>query len=61
MVNVFTKDLKTTITCKNCKAEIPKQSLDCSECGAKNTFPEFVAAIIVGTLGILAMYALYQF
>jgi hypothetical protein len=61
MENTFTKELKHTITCNNCKAEIPRQSMICKECGAKNTYPEFLAAIITGGLGILAMYALYQF
>ena len=61
MANVFTKELKSTITCKHCKAETPRESLNCTSCGAKNTFPEFMAALIVGSLGVLAMYALYQF
>jgi ribosomal protein L40E len=61
MENAFTKELNSRATCKNCKAEIPKQSLTCNQCGTKNTYPEFVAALIVGVLGVLAMYALYQF
>lgn len=61
MENVFTKQLKVTTTCKSCKAEMPKDNLVCHECGAKNTYPEFVAALIVGGLGALAMYVLYHF
>jgi hypothetical protein len=61
MENTFTKELKRTTACNSCKAEIPKQSLVCKECGAKNTYPEFLAAIIIAGLGILALSALYQF
>jgi hypothetical protein len=61
MENAFTKELKSTTTCKHCRAEIPKHSLVCNECGAKNTHPEFLAALIATGLGIMALYALYQF
>jgi hypothetical protein len=61
MENSFTKELKSTTNCKACKAEILKQSLNCTECGAKNTYPEFLAALIIGGLGALALYSLYQF
>jgi hypothetical protein len=61
MGNVFTKQLKFTTTCKNCKAEMLKDSLACQECGAKNSYPEFLAALIVGGMGALAMYALFQY
>jgi hypothetical protein len=61
MEKAFTKELKHTITCKNCKTEMPKQSLACNSCGAKNTYPEFLAALIVVGLGVYAMLALYHF
>jgi RNA polymerase subunit RPABC4/transcription elongation factor Spt4 len=61
MGNVFTKQLKVTTTCKNCKAEMPRNSMLCYECGAKNSYPEFMAALIIGGLAAMAMYALFQY
>lgn len=61
MGNVFTKQLKVTTTCKNCKTEMPKNSMFCQGCGARNSYPEFLAALIVGGLGAMAMYALLQY
>jgi hypothetical protein len=61
MEKVFTKELRSTSTCKNCRVEMPKQSVICTECGSKNTYPEFVAALIIGGLGAMALYALYHF
>lgn len=61
MGNVFTKPLKATTTCKDCKAEMPRNNMLCHACGARNSYPEFMAALIIGGLGIMAMYALFQY
>jgi hypothetical protein len=61
MGNVFTKQLKVTTTCKHCKMEMLSNSIFCHACGAKNTYPEFLAALIVASVGVMAFYALFQY
>jgi RNA polymerase subunit RPABC4/transcription elongation factor Spt4 len=60
MDKVFTKKLKRTSACKNCKAEIPKHAMVCPVCGAKNSYPEILAALIIGGMVIVALYVLYH-